>query len=89
MHNSGWKRAWQRAGLPSGKEYNKGPHNLKHTFSRRLRNAGVPLETRKVLLHHVVGDVTVHYSPAEIRELIDAVERLCGKEKTTILKAVG
>lgn len=76
MQTSGWKRAWIRAGLPDGKDIRKGPHNLKHTVGRRLRNAGVPFETRKVLLHHTDGDVTTNYSPAEISELINAVERL-------------
>ncbi len=52
-------------------------HNLKHTFGRRLRAAGVPLETRRVLLGHKNGDITSHYSVPEIRELIDAVERVC------------
>lgn len=59
MHNSGWKSAWRRAGLPESKEYNRGPHNLKHTFGRRLRNAGVPADTRKFLLHHTDGDITL------------------------------
>ena len=51
-------------------------HDLKHTFGRRLRAAGVAYETRQVLLGHSTGDITIHYSPAEIQELIDAVEKL-------------
>ena len=35
-------------------------HDLKHTFGRRLRAAGVPVETRKVLLGHRNGDITTH-----------------------------
>jgi integrase len=58
----------------------KGPHNLKHTFGRRLRVAGVAYETRKVLLLHKSGDVTTHYSPAELEELINAVEKIVEKE---------
>jgi hypothetical protein len=42
-----------------------------------LRSVGVPLETRKVLLHHKSGDITTHYSTVELKELIDAVEKLC------------
>jgi integrase len=36
-------------------------HNLRHSFGRRLRGAGVPLETRKLLLSHANGDITTHY----------------------------
>ncbi|ADL55963.1 tyrosine-type recombinase/integrase [Gallionella capsiferriformans] len=52
-------------------------HDLKHTFGRRLRAAGVPLETRKVLLGHKNGDITSHYSAPEIEELLDGVNRVC------------
>jgi len=43
-------------------------HDLKHAFGRRLRTAGVPLETRKVLLGHKTGDITSHYSAPELAE---------------------
>ena len=88
MHNTAWKSAWRRAGLPANAQYCRGPHNLKHTFGRRLRAVGIPLETRKVLLHHTTGDITIHYSPADIRELIDAVEKLSETRPLTLLKRV-
>lgn len=80
MHTTAWKNAWKKARLPVDGSHTKGPHNLKHTFGRRLRSAGVPLETRKVLLHHKSGDITTHYSGAELKELINAVESLCEVE---------
>ena len=89
MNNNGWRTAWKKALLPVDGHFLQGPHNLRHTFARRLRIAGVPLETRKVLLHHMDGDVTIHYSPAEIGELIDAVERLGDSQQRTILRVVG
>ena len=46
-------------------------------FVRRLRVAGVPLETRKALLGHKNGDITTHYSAVEITELLEAAERVC------------
>jgi hypothetical protein len=36
----------------------------------------VPLETRKALLGHANGDITTHYSAAELQELMSAVERI-------------
>lgn len=56
-------------------------HDLKHTCGRRLRAAGVSLETRKVLLGHRNGDITSHYSVAEIEELLEASNRIC-REKS-------
>ncbi|MEM7402023.1 MAG: tyrosine-type recombinase/integrase [Pseudomonadota bacterium] len=70
MNNSAWKKARKRAGIPIR------VHDLRHTFGRRLRAAGVPNETRKDLFGHTSGDITSHYSTAEIQELIDAVELL-------------
>ncbi len=52
-------------------------HDLKHTFGRRLRAAGVWLETRCGLLGHKNGDITTHYLAPELRELIEAAERVC------------
>lgn len=88
MHNTAWNSAWRRAGLSTDKKYCRGPHNLKHTFGRRLRAAEVPMETRKVLLHHTNGDVTLLYSPAEIQELINAVEKLTEMRPVTMLRRV-
>lgn len=81
MHHASWINAWRQAGLPTSDDVLKGPHNLRHTFGRRLRAAGVPFETRKVLLGHKNGDITTHYSAAELRELIDAVERIVGSSR--------
>jgi integrase len=62
LHKSGWKTVWRKAGLPVDKDVLRGVHNLRHTFGRRLRGAGAPLETRKLLLGHASGDITTHYS---------------------------
>jgi len=76
LNNTAWKRAWTKAGLPGEHGILKGVHNLRHTFGRRLRGAGVPLETRKALLGHASGDITTHYSAAELEELRNAVEKI-------------
>lgn len=79
MNNSGWQRQWKKSGLPT-EGYLHGVHNLRHTFARRLRAAGVGMETRKALMDHATGDITTHYSAAEIGELLTAVQRLCERE---------
>ena len=77
--NSGWKRARASVALAHVRV-----HDMKHTFGRRLRAAGVPLETRKVLLGHHNGDITSHYSAPELVELIDAADKVCeGKSGKT------
>jgi integrase len=63
-------------------------HDLKHTFGRRLRTAGVPLETRKVLLGHKTGDITSHYSAPELPELIRAANAVLKAQESTLLRVV-
>jgi integrase len=79
LHNSAWKTGWEKAGLPREKGILKGVHNLRHTFGRRLRAAGVSKETRKALLGHADGDITTHYSAAELEELMTAVESILNR----------
>ncbi|WP_459867473.1 tyrosine-type recombinase/integrase [Endothiovibrio diazotrophicus] len=76
LRTSAWRRAWEAAELPEEPGILKGVHNLRHTFGRRLRGAKVPVETRKALLGHANGDITTHYSAAELWELIEAVEKI-------------
>jgi hypothetical protein len=69
MLNSAWKRARVAAGLPTVRV-----HDLKHTFGRRLRAAGVSFEDRQDLLGHRSGRITTHYSAAELSRLLEAAE---------------
>lgn len=91
LHNTAWQNAWRKAGLPREPGILRGVHNLRHTFGRRLRGAGVSLETRKALLGHAIGDITTHYSAAELRELFIAAERIVtrGNSETPTLTLVG
>src|SRR6185295_18028179 len=52
-------------------------HDLKHTFGRRLRAAGVSFEDRQDLLGHKSSRITTHYSSAELTSLIAAAEKVC------------
>ena len=72
INSSAWRRVRQEVGMKHVRV-----HDLKHTFGRRLRAAGVPLETRKVLLGHRNGDITTHYSAPELEELLDAANKVC------------
>lgn len=67
MLNSAWLRARERAGLPQVRL-----HDLKHTFGRRLRAAGVSFEDRQDLLGHRSGRITTHYSAPELKRLVES-----------------
>ena len=75
MLNSAWKRARKRVDLVVR------VHDLKHTFGRRLRAAGVSFEDRQDLLGHKSGRITTHYSAAEIGNLITAANKVCDVER--------
>jgi integrase len=83
MNNTAWQKARKDAGLSLVRV-----HDLKHTFGRRLRNAGVSLETRKVLLGHKNGDITSHYSAPELAELISAANAVLKARESTLLRVV-
>jgi integrase len=82
MNNTAWQKARKAAGLAVR------VHDLKHTFGRRLRTAGVSLETRKVLLGHKTGDITSHYSAPELAELIRAADAILKTQESTLLRVV-
>ena len=84
INNSAWKKARKRANLADLRV-----HDLKHTFGRRLRSAGVSYEDRQDLLGHRSGRITTHYSQAELSNLIDAANSIIqsrqdGKELTIL-----
>jgi len=74
MYNTAWKEARKAVGLPFVRI-----HDLKHTYGRRLRSAGVSFEDRQDLLGHKSGRITTHYSAPELINLIQASERVCPK----------
>ncbi len=85
MNNTAWQKARKRSAARYAEKFGRPAnwgfehvrvHDIKHTFGRRLRAAGVGEETRKVLLGHKNGDITTHYSTAELGELINAVNRI-------------
>lgn len=72
MNNSAWQRARKVVGLQGVRI-----HDLKHTFGRRLRAAGVSFEDRQDLLGHKSARLTTHYSTAELHNLLAAANKAC------------
>lgn len=93
MNGTAWRKARQRAAdkwetqrgikAPAGFRRVR-VHDLKHTFGRRLRAAGVSFEDRQDLLGHWNGRITTHYSRAELSNLIAAAERVCPEDSRTL-----
>ena len=89
INNTAWKAARERAAdkwteqtgeaAPAGFRSIR-VHDLKHTFGRRLRAAGVSFEDRQDLLGHRSGRITTHYSQAELTNLIEAAEKVCAEQ---------
>lgn len=80
-----WQQAW-KAAIGPVPGHLKGVHNLKHTFGKRLRDAGVDERDVQDLLHHMPKTITRHYSQPELRKLRECVERIVRKP---LLRAVG
>lgn len=83
MNNRAWRTARKEAGLEQVRV-----HDLRHTCGRRLRAAGVSLEDRQDILGHKSGRITTHYSAAEIRNLIRAVDLLCEQNQEPELTVI-
>ncbi len=75
MLNSAWRKARERVKLPTVRV-----HDLKHTFGRRLRAAGVSFEDRQDLLGHKSARITTHYPGADLARLIDTANRVCERD---------
>jgi integrase len=89
MNGTAWRNARERAANKWEKERSEPApmgfrrvrvHDMKHTFGRRLRAAGVSFEDRQDLLGHKNGRITTHYSRAELSSLIAAAESVCPTE---------
>jgi integrase len=87
MLNSAWMRARSAVDLEQVRV-----HDLKHTFGRRLRAAGVSFEDRQDLLGHRSGRITTHYSAAELSSLIEAANKVCdrgeGRPELVVLRRI-
>jgi integrase len=78
MNNNGWQKARKAANLPDVRV-----HDLRHTVGMRLREAGVREETISDILWHSRGTITAHYSVAQVRELLDALNLVTDESNRT------
>lgn len=78
--STGWLTAHVRANLAHVRV-----HDLKQTFGRRLRSAGVNFEDRQDLLGHRSARITTHYSSGEIQNLYDAANKVCEKQQSSLV----
>ncbi len=85
MNDTAWRSARERAAERWEEEYGVKAHpgfrsvrvhDLKHTFGRRLKAAGVSFEDRQALLGHKSDSVTTLYSGPEILALIEASNKV-------------
>src|SRR5437879_12949230 len=90
MNDTAWKSARKRAAQAWQQETNEAAaegfrrirvHDLKHTYGRRLRAAGVSFEDRQDLLGHKSARITTHYSGPELANFIAAAEKVCEDKK--------
>lgn len=81
-----WYAAWKAAGLPTDKWTKRGPHNLRHTNSTRLREAGVSEEDRDLLLGHKRKSISQDYSAPVIDRLLQVAELVTRRTSGVILR---
>ncbi len=79
-----WRKAREKAGLSSVRV-----HDLRHTFSTRLRAAGVSEDDRADLLGHSNPRMTRHYSAPDITRLLEAAEKIVKMTHEPVLRVVG
>ena len=73
--NHYWDKLMERLGIE-----NCTPHYARHTFATMLRTAGVEEDLRKLLMGHANGDITDRYTHHPDSMLIEAIDKLPGRE---------
>lgn len=77
MNNTAWQKWRARCGLGD-----LHVHDLRHTVGMRLREAGVPEDTRADILWHRRQSMTRHYSVAQVMEIFGALEKIKDESNT-------
>jgi integrase len=101
VNNQGWRAGRRRAAAKYKETFEREcpagflkirVHDMRHTFGRRLRAAGVSFEDRQDLLGHKSARMTTHYSAAEIGNLVAAANRATNSHESptrTVVRVVG
>lgn len=64
-------------------------HDLRHTYSSRLRLAGVSQEDRNALMGHKSASIPEHYASADIGRLIELANKVLDRQGTrTLLRVI-
>lgn len=65
------------------------PHDFRHTFGQRLRDAGFSNEDRSLLLGHASKEMSQHYATATVARLVETANRVHEtRNRTTLLRVV-
>lgn len=84
MNNTAFQKARRAAKLDKLRV-----HDLRHTFGQRLRDAGVSVEDRALLLGHAIAGMPQHYATATIARLVEAANKVQEtRDRTTLLRVV-
>jgi integrase len=84
INNNGWQNARRDVGLEGVRV-----HDLRHTYSTRLRMAGVSQEDRNALMGHGGASMPEHYASADIGRLIEQANKASDRIGTrTLLRVV-
>ena len=81
-----WLRAWIDAGLPSDNMTLKGVENLRHTFSHRLRHAGVSQDDIDMLMGSTKAHILKRYLQPDIGNLLKMVEKIDERREVPIVR---
>ena len=81
MNNNGGQQARCDAGLPLVRV-----HDLRHSFARRLRAAGVSAEDREVLLSHAIHSMAGHYVSADVGRLMEQANLFLGSRPVPVTR---
>ena len=82
MNNTGWQNARRAVGLRQMRV-----HDMRHTFTCRLRAAGVAPEDQSALLGHAEHSMSGHYASADVGRQIGLANLVLVRQETrTVLR---
>lgn len=86
IHGTGFKGSRTRAALKMPGLEKATFHSTRHTFSARLRAAGVSKEDRDFLMGHRGQTMAEHYSAPDLLRMVELVERIVEPTKLVLIR---